>query len=150
MKCAVMVFLVCGALAGGRLCHAASTSKQENLQNCLDGFEECNRSLLTPAQAKQITELRHDQNLWGCLSIYTDCNHSLLRPEEVQEVSVETQRQNLLNCETTMGPCNKALLTPSQADLVAKITREQNLANCPSVGLWAWARHNEKACAAGV
>jgi hypothetical protein len=23
-------------------------------------------------------------------------------------------------------------------------------ATCPSVGLWAWARHNEKACAAGV
>jgi hypothetical protein len=52
--------------------------RSNNLRDCLAGFGGCNRSLLSPDQAKQVDEFRHDYNLWQCLSGYS-CDRSLLK-----------------------------------------------------------------------
>jgi hypothetical protein len=101
-------------------------NKEQNLRDCLDGFEACDRSMLTNEQARQISDLQHDQNLWVCFTGNGECDHSGLSPEESKNVATVEQRRNALACETTIGICDQALLTPSQTETVAQIQNEQN------------------------
>jgi hypothetical protein len=77
--CLLVGVLVCPAFAQTA---GSSDSSSQNVRDCLDGFETCNQSLLTKAQASEITDLHHDQNLWGCLTGYGDCDHSTLTAQE--------------------------------------------------------------------
>jgi hypothetical protein len=81
MRCAFALFLFLSAFAAGGFSQTPNKDKAQNLRNCVAGFGECDRSLLTSAQQKQIDALRHDHNLWDCLKAF-GCDYSGLNELE--------------------------------------------------------------------
>jgi hypothetical protein len=123
MRRVLTLLLLLGPLVIGgfaRTDNTDSKDKVQNLRNCLAGFADCDRSLLTSDEAKQIDELQHERNLWQCLRGYA-CKHSVLSDTESKEVAEAERLRNLLACETTLGICNKSLLKPPAADQAAKL-----------------------------
>jgi len=62
---ALVVFLLFGAFVAQAFAQTAATTcrSNQNLRDCVDGFETCDHSLLTNTQAGQIADLQRDQNL---------------------------------------------------------------------------------------
>src|ERR1700745_3347668 len=129
MRRVLMLFLLLGPLAIGGFARTDGKDKVQNLRNCLEGFAECDRSLLTSAEAKQIDEMQHERNLWQCLRGYA-CNHSVLSDTESKEVAEAERLRNLLAFVITLRILNKSLLTPPEVDQAAKLEKELNLLHC--------------------
>jgi hypothetical protein len=130
MKRFLILSLLFAASAGTAFAQASGNGEsQQNLRDCLAGFDGCDRSLLSADQAKQIDEFRHDRNLWHCLSGYS-CDRSQLNQSEAKEVAEADRLRNLLDCETTLGLCDKSLLAPSEREKVMVIEKESNLLRC--------------------
>ena len=83
LRC-IAVFLLFGVF----VCHAfaqtpsASSTKAQNLRDCIDAFGTCDQALLTSTQAGEIANLQHDHNLWVCLTGNGECDHSMLYPRD--------------------------------------------------------------------
>ena len=75
MQRALVIALLLGVVGGYAFAQIGGTasSRAQNLRDCIDGFETCNRSLLTSAQASQVANLQHEQNLWVCLTGIGEC-----------------------------------------------------------------------------
>ena len=86
MRRAFAMFLFLSAFAAGAFSQTPNKDKAQNLRNCVAGFGECDRSLLTSAQQKQIDALRHDHNLWDCLKGF-GCDYSALNELESKQVA---------------------------------------------------------------
>ncbi len=104
MRRAFVISLLLAVVGGYGFAQIGGTasSRGQNLRDCIDGFETCNRSLLTSAQASQLADLQHEQNLWVCLTGIGECAHSTLTAGESKEVATLEQRRNVLACETTI------------------------------------------------
>src|SRR5690349_14569210 len=87
---------------------SAQTSRDRNLQTCLSGRYPtlCNRSLLTPEQAKQATLAERRENLKTCMTgrYPSLCNHSRLAEDEKVAVAAAERRENLRTCLTGKYP----------------------------------------------
>jgi hypothetical protein len=112
MRRVLVLFLLWGALATAGFTQTANNHNLQNLRSCLAGFGDCDRSLLTSTDAKQIDEMQRARNLWECLRGYGGCDHSLLNEGESKEVAEAERLRNLLACETTLGIPRLLLTTP--------------------------------------
>jgi hypothetical protein len=89
-----------------------------NVQACGYGIGQCDEGLLSPAEAAQVSVVRHRMNVHACGYGIGQCSEGLLSSVEVAQVSAIRRRMNIQACEYGVGLCRKALLTPSEAAVV--------------------------------
>jgi hypothetical protein len=114
----------------------AQSSSERNFQTCLSGRYPalCNRTLLTPEQARQATLAEKRENLKTCMTgrYASLCDHDRLAEDEKAAVAAAERRENLRTCLTGKYPalCNHSLLTPEERPRVQAAESAENLRIC--------------------
>lgn len=63
----------------------AETHRRRNLLECLQGFEDCERSLLSPGEAAEVGKIDHQRP--ACEMGYDSCNHAWLAPSGAEALA---------------------------------------------------------------
>jgi len=124
----MMVFLLtCGLIAVAQQSNQTASGYQRtlNLTACGYGIGQCDEGLLSPAEAAQVSAVRHRMNVQACGYGFGQCSEGLLSSAEAAQVSAIRRRMNVQACEYGVGRCRKALLTPSEAAVVRSTKAEQ-------------------------
>ena len=118
--CVMLVVLTSGMVAVAQQSNRTATGYQHslNLTACGYGIGQCDESLLSPAEAAQVSVVRRRMNVQACGYGIGQCSEGLLSPAEAAQVNTIRRRMNVQACEYGLGLCRKSLLTPSEAAVV--------------------------------
>ena len=89
----------------------AGLVRARNLQNCLAGYRDCKKSLLSDSERVEVAEAIHFQNWKTCLDGLGDCEQSQLNAQEQREVREARYYRNLQGCLGAVGQCDTSQLS---------------------------------------
>jgi hypothetical protein len=96
----------------------------------------CNRSVLTPGQARQVREAEAQRNFRRCLSDTEPsvCMKGMLNLEQARQVREAEAQRNFGRCLSDPSPprCDRSVLTPEQARQVQGAEAQRNFKRCLS------------------
>jgi len=88
---------------------------RRNAQKCVNGWDECDRSNLSPQQAKQTAYSEHQRNLSACRNPEDTFDYSNLTATEAKTLAKAEHMRNYLACLKEYGYCDPSRLTVDEA-----------------------------------
>src|SRR5689334_21094515 len=85
------------------LLSAQASDLVQNLADCKNGRETCDRSRLTQAQSVEVARADQQRNLSNCRDGVEACDHSKLSEREATALAVADYQHNVSNCESGIG-----------------------------------------------
>jgi hypothetical protein len=109
---------------------AQSSDLAQNLADCKNGRETCDRSKLNQSESADVALAGHGRNVSNCRNGYDFCDHSKLTEPEAVALAVADHQRNVSNCNDGRGSCDRSKLTQTEAGEMAVAENQRNLANC--------------------
>src|SRR5437660_1727719 len=97
-----------------------------NLINCVKGLSNCDISVLSPEELKQVAEASQKRNVSSCLEGSTLCDLTRLTSTDATAVRAARYRRNLDHCMNGSVTCNPILLDKKDAAAVAAAEARRN------------------------
>jgi len=129
----MMVFLLtCGLIAVAQQSNQTASGYQRtlNLTACGYGIGQCDEGLLSPAEAAQVSVVRHRMNVQACGYGIGQCDEVLLSPAEAAQVSTVRHQMNVQACGYGIGQCDEGLLSPVEVAQVRVVRHRMNVQAC--------------------
>src|ERR1700747_2374047 len=98
---------------------AQSSYLEQNLTDCKNGRETCNRSKLSQSESADVALASHRRNVSNCRSGFAACDHSKLTQQEEIAWAIADHQRNVSDCKDGIGSCDRSKLTQSEAREVA-------------------------------
>jgi hypothetical protein len=77
---------------------AQSSDLAQNLADCKNGRESCDRSRLSESGLAEVALSRHQRDVANCRNGYNSCDRSKLSESEAIALAVADHKQNVSNC----------------------------------------------------
>jgi hypothetical protein len=85
---------------------AQSSDLAQNLADCKNGWESCDRSRLSESESADVARFEHRRNVASCRNGYDSCDRSKLTEPEAIALAVADHQQNVSNCKNGTSPCD--------------------------------------------
>src|ERR1700751_6453265 len=90
------------------LVFAQSADLAQNLADCKNGREACDRSRLTQVQSAEVGSADKQRNISNCRNGFDPCDRSKLSQAEATALAVAEHRRNVSNCEHSIISCDES------------------------------------------
>jgi hypothetical protein len=94
---------------------AQPSDATQNLADCKNGWESCDRSKLNKSEFADVAHAEHRREVSNCRNSFQSCDRSKLTPQETIALALADHQQNVADCKNGMTSCDHSRLTPSEA-----------------------------------
>ena len=108
----------------------AQSSDVQNLANCKNGWETCDRSRLNASQSAEVAASEHRRDVAKCRNGYDSCDRSKLSESEAISLAVADHQRNVSDCTTGITSCDPSRLTESDGRESSIAAQQRNIGNC--------------------
>ena len=106
----------------GLLDGAFIAAEIKQVENCENGWDECDHSKLSPLEASQSPVAEHKRSISACRDGEETGDYSRLTPPEAETLADAEHKRNYNACITGHGYCDPSRLTPSKSTRFRKST----------------------------
>jgi hypothetical protein len=122
-RCAVLLSVL-AIWPMGSIAQSYEPSNSQNLEECLQGFSDCNMKQVDASEQQLVAQALRDQNFQDCYFGFSNCNSTNLTAPESSLVARAARARNLKNCLVGIGDCNKGQLSESERQTVEHLPPE--------------------------
>jgi hypothetical protein len=109
---------------------AQSSDLKQNLDDCKNGWETCDRSRLSQSESAAVALADHRRNVSNCRDGFQTCDHSQLTQQETIALALANHQQNVSDCKLGMTSCDHSRLSQSEAHEASVAERQRNFDDC--------------------
>src|SRR6267142_3825473 len=87
---------------------AQSSDLAQNLVDCKNGRETCDRSKLSQSESADVARANHARNVSNCRSGFAACDHSQLTRQEAIAWAIADHQRNVSKCKDGIESCDQS------------------------------------------